>query len=129
MMKLHPSTFGAKAKSSRKAFGPGGRRRTVSRKHGKTSARKQFATKALAYHDRPCTLSTVLLSLSAPRLQETGTYLRRLRRHRDLTIFPPGPQAHEGDFGKIDDNEERAIKSLADHASRMAAEKCSWDNI
>lgn len=97
----------------------------ILRKHGRKVIERQFATKRLAdimidLYVLACVLSRVNSSIGASGVEAaareidilkvlTGQVARRVRRN----------------FGKIDDNDDELIKSLADHALEL--ERFAWD--
>jgi alkylation response protein AidB-like acyl-CoA dehydrogenase len=99
----------------------------ILRKHGKRIADMQFATRRLAdimidLFLMACVLSRV--DSSVRRLGEEGA----ARELEILRVFAGQVQRRvKSNYGKIDDNDDELIKSLADHA--FAEERFSWDNL
>jgi alkylation response protein AidB-like acyl-CoA dehydrogenase len=99
----------------------------ILRKHGKNIIGKQFATKRLAdimidLFVLACVLSRVDASVkrvgaekAAKELEILEVFAGQVRRRT------------KGNFGKIDNNDDELIKSLADHAYEH--EGFSWDNV
>ena len=99
----------------------------ILRKHGKNIIEKQFATKRLAdimidLFVLGCVLSRVTASIegkgeaaSAKELEILNVFAGQVRRRT------------KSNFGKIDDNDDELIKSLADHA--LTHEQYTWDNF
>ncbi len=97
----------------------------ILRKHGKNIIGKQFATRRLAdimidLFALACTLARVDASIrgkgekeSAKELEILSVFAGQVRRRT------------HSNFGKIDNNDDELIKSLADHA--MEHEKYIWD--
>ena len=99
----------------------------ILRKHGKRIVDMQFATRRLAdimidLFMMACVLSRV--DGSVRRLGEKGA----AKELEILRVFA-GQVARrvKSAYGKIDDNDDELIKSLADHA--FAEERFSWDNL
>jgi acyl-CoA dehydrogenase family protein 9 len=99
----------------------------ILRKHGKDIIGKQFASKRLAdimidLFVFACTLSRVSTAMEA---RGAGGVTKELEI---LEVLAGQVRRRvNGNFGKIDDNDDELIKSLADHA--LDAEKYSWDNL
>ena len=99
----------------------------ILRKHGKRIADMQFATRRLAdimidLFVLACVLSRV--DGSVRRLGEEGA----AKELEILRVFEGQVQRRvRSNYGKIDDNDDELIKSLADHA--FAEERFSWDNL
>ena len=99
----------------------------ILRKHGKRIADMQFATRRLAdimidLFSMACVLSRV--DGSVRRLGEDGA----ARELEILRVFSGQVQRRvKSNYGKIDDNDDELIKSLADHA--FAEERFIWDNL
>jgi acyl-CoA dehydrogenase family protein 9 len=99
----------------------------ILRKHGKRIVEKQFATRRLAdimidLFVLACVLSRV--DSSVRRLGEEGA----AKELEILRVFAGQVQRRvRSNYGKIDDNDDELIKSLADHA--FAEERFSWDNL
>jgi alkylation response protein AidB-like acyl-CoA dehydrogenase len=99
----------------------------ILRKHGKQIIGKQFATKRLAdimidLFVLACTLSRVNAAIAkkgvpgaAKEVEILNVFSGQVRRRT------------KGNFGKIDDNDDELIKSLADHA--LEQEGFSWDTL
>jgi alkylation response protein AidB-like acyl-CoA dehydrogenase len=99
----------------------------ILRKHGKAIIGKQFATKRLAdimidLFVLACVLSRVSASVQAKgekacakELEILAVFAGQVRRRT------------KGNFGKIDDNDDELIKSLADEA--LAREGFAWDTL
>ncbi|HTS82482.1 MAG TPA: acyl-CoA dehydrogenase family protein, partial [Myxococcaceae bacterium] len=99
----------------------------ILRKHGKRIVDMQFATRRLAdimidLFLLACVLSRV--DASVRRLGEEGA----VRELEILRVFAGQVQRRvKSNYGKIDDNDDELIKSLADHA--FAEERFGWDNL
>jgi acyl-CoA dehydrogenase family member 9 len=99
----------------------------ILRKHGKRIVEKQFAARRLAdimidLFVLACVLSRV--DSSVRRLGEEGA----AKELEILRVFAGQVQRRvRSNYGKIDDNDDELIKSLADHA--FAEERFSWDNL
>lgn len=99
----------------------------IIRKHGKDIIGKQFATKRLAdimidLFTLACVISRVNLSIS-----ENGAD-KAAKEIEILDVFSGQVfRRTKSNFGKIDNNDDELIKSLAAHA--LENEKYSWDTI
>ena len=99
----------------------------ILRKHGKNIIGKQFATKRLAdimidLFVLSCVLSRVNGSIAAKGVKDAAKELEI------LSVFSGQVRRRtKGNFGKIDDNDDELIKSLADHALEL--EGFSWDTL
>jgi len=99
----------------------------ILRKHGKNIIGKQFATKRLAdimidLFVLACTLSRVNSSVAAKGIANCTKEIEI------LTVFSGQVRRRtKGNFGKIDNNDDELIKSLADHAYEI--EGYGWDTI
>ena len=99
----------------------------ILRKHGKRIADMQFATRRLAdimidLFMMACVMSRV--DSSVRRLGEKGA----AKELEILRVFAGQVERRvKSNYGKIDDNDDELIKSLADHA--FAEERFSWDNL
>ncbi len=99
----------------------------ILRKHGKNIIGKQFATKRLAdimidLFALACTLSRVNQSILDKGVQACAKEIEI------LNVFSGQVRRRtKSNFGKIDNNDDELIKSLADHA--FENEKFVWDNI
>jgi alkylation response protein AidB-like acyl-CoA dehydrogenase len=127
MTKLHPSLSSQKTIFEEGVQDLAGAADRILRKHGKNIIGKQFATKRLAdIMIDLFTLSTVLSRVSTS-IQENGIKAAE-KEIEILNVFAGQVRRRtKSNFGKIDDNDDELIKSLADHA--LAAEKFSWDSI
>ena len=124
-LKIHPSL----AEQTR-VFEDGTRDLTsaldrILRKHGKNIVAKQFATKRLADVMIDLFALACVLSRVSTSINEKGATGAE-KEIEILKVFS-GQVARRvrGNCGKIDENDDELIKSLADHA--LAAEKYSWD--
>ena len=99
----------------------------ILRKHGKNIIGKQFATKRLAdIMIDMFVLSTVLARVNQSIVEKGITACEK--EMEILTVFAGQVRRRvKGNFGKIDNNDDELIKSLADHA--LENEKYSWDTI
>jgi acyl-CoA dehydrogenase family member 9 len=99
----------------------------ILRKHGKRIVDMQFATRRLADIMIDLFLMACVLSRvdgSVRRLGEMGA----TRELEILRVFSGQVGRRvKSNYGKIDDNDDELIKSLADHA--FAEERFSWDNL
>jgi hypothetical protein len=99
----------------------------ILRKHGKDIIGKQFASKRLAdimidLFVFACTLSRVSTAMET---RGAGGVTKELEI---LEVLAGQVRRRvNGNFGKIDDNDDELIKSLADHA--LDNERYSWDNL
>ncbi len=99
----------------------------ILRKHGKNIIGKQFATKRLAdimidLFALACTMSRVHSMIEA---QGIGKCTKELEI---LEVFAGQVQRRtRGNFNKIDQNDDEAIKSLAAHV--LESEKFDWDTL
>lgn len=97
------------------------------RKHGKDIINKQFATKRLAdiiidLYVLGCVLSRVNTSIEDNGLEGAAKEIEI------LNVFAGQTRRRiKGNFGKIDDNDDDLITSLADHALELEGFK--WDNL
>jgi acyl-CoA dehydrogenase family member 9 len=99
----------------------------ILRKHGKEIIGKQFASKRLAdamidLFVFACTLSRVSTALESKGMAAAEKELQILD-----VLSGQVRRRVNGNFSKIDDNDDEQIKSLADHA--LEAEKYVWDNL
>ncbi len=99
----------------------------ILRKHGKDIINKQFATKRLAdiiidLYVLGCVLSRVNTSIEDNGLDGAAKEIEI------LNVFAGQTRRRiKGNFGKIDDNDDDLITSLADHA--LEIEGFKWDNL
>ncbi len=99
----------------------------ILRKHGKQIIHKQFATKRLADIMIDLFVLSSVLSRVSTSISEIGEE-KAAKELEILTVFAGQVRRRtKSNFGKIDDNDDELIKSLADHA--LAQEKYSWDNV
>lgn len=97
------------------------------RKHGKDIINKQFATKRLAdiiidLYVLGCVLSRVNTSIEDNGIEGAAKEIEI------LNVFAGQTRRRiKGNFGKIDDNDDDLITSLADHA--LEIEGFKWDNL
>lgn len=99
----------------------------ILRKHGKNIIGKQFATKRLADIMIDLFVLACVLSRVNTSIQENGEG-KVLKEIEILNVFVGQVRRRiKSNFGKIDDNDDELIKSLADHA--LENEKYIWDNI
>ncbi len=99
----------------------------ILRKHGKEIIGKQFASKRLAdamidLFVFACTLSRVSTALESKGMAAVEKELQILD-----VLSGQVRRRVNGNFSKIDDNDDEQIKALADHA--LEAEKYVWDNL
>jgi alkylation response protein AidB-like acyl-CoA dehydrogenase len=98
----------------------------ILRKHGKNIVDKQFATRRLA--DIMIDLFALAAVISRVSSSLTDKAPAVAKEKEILEVFCGQVQRRvRGNFGKIDDNDDELIKSLADHA--CAEERYIWDNI
>ena len=99
----------------------------ILRKHGKNIIHKQFATKRLADIMIDLFALACVISRVTAAINEKGE--AKAAKEREILEVFAGQVSRRvrGNFGKIDDNDDELIKSLADFA--FAEEKYSWDNI
>ena len=89
----------------------------ILRKHGKNIIDKQFATRRLADIMIDLFVLACVLSRVRPSVHREGRRRARRRSWRSSRSSPARCSAGcEANFGKIDDNDDELIKSLADHA-------------
>jgi alkylation response protein AidB-like acyl-CoA dehydrogenase len=99
----------------------------ILRKHGKAIIEKQFATKRLADIMIDLFVLGAVLSRVSTAIQEKGEVVVA-KEIEILQVFAGQVRRRtRGNFGKIDDNDDELIKSLANHA--LENEKYIWDNI
>jgi alkylation response protein AidB-like acyl-CoA dehydrogenase len=97
------------------------------RKHGKEIINKQFATKRLADIMIDIFVLGCVLSRVNSSIEEIGVE-KAAKEIEILNVFSGQVRRRiKGNLGKIDDNDDELIKSLADHA--LEREGFSWDNI
>jgi acyl-CoA dehydrogenase family protein 9 len=99
----------------------------ILRKHGRNIIEKQFATKRLAdimidLFVLGCTLSRVNSIIEAQGMAKSAKELEILQ-----VLSGQVARRVRSNFGKIDDNDDELIKSLADHA--FDREGYGWDSI
>jgi len=99
----------------------------ILRKHGKNIINKQFATKRLADIMIDLFVLASVLSRVNTAIKEKGE--KEAEKELEILGVFAGQvrRRTKSNFGKIDDNDDELIKSLADHA--LANEKYIWDNI
>ena len=99
----------------------------ILRKHGKNIIEKQFATRRLADIMIDMFVLACVISRVSSAVSEKGE--KGSAREREiLDAFGWQVKRRVADnFSKIDDNDDEAIKSLADHALEM--EGFGWDNL
>ncbi len=99
----------------------------ILRKHGKNIIEKQFATRRLADIMIDMFVLACVISRVSSAIAEKGEP-GSVREREILDAFGWQVKRRVADnFSKIDDNDDEAIKSLADHAVEM--EGFSWDNL
>jgi alkylation response protein AidB-like acyl-CoA dehydrogenase len=99
----------------------------ILRKHGKNIIGKQFATKRLADIMIDLFVLGAMLSRVDSSIKEKGEK-EAAKEVEILNVFSGQVRRRtKSNFGKIDDNDDELIKSLADHA--LAAEGFSWDSL
>ena len=99
----------------------------ILRKHGKNIIHKQFATKRLADIMIDLFVLAAVTSRVSTSIEEKG--LKEAEKEIEiLTVFAGQVKRRtQGNFNKIDDNDDELIKSLADQA--VAQEKYVWDSF
>ncbi|MEW6057864.1 MAG: acyl-CoA dehydrogenase family protein [Bdellovibrionota bacterium] len=99
----------------------------ILRKHGKNIIGKQFATKRLADIMIDLFVLGCVLSRVNTSLKENGA-AKAAKEIEILNVFAGQVQRRvKSNFGKIDNNDDELIKSLADHA--LENEKYVWDTL
>jgi len=99
----------------------------ILRKHGKNIIGKQFATKRLADIMIDLFALSAVLSRVDASIKKNGLN-GALREIEILQVFSGQVKRRtQSNFGKIDNNDDELIKSLADHA--FENEKYIWDSI
>jgi acyl-CoA dehydrogenase family member 9 len=99
----------------------------ILRKHGKSIIGKQFATKRLADIMIDLFVLSCMLSRVNASLTKNGPKAAQ-KELEILQVFAGQVRRRtKSNFGKIDNNDDELIKSLADHAFEQ--EGYSWDNI
>jgi alkylation response protein AidB-like acyl-CoA dehydrogenase len=97
----------------------------ILRKHGKSIIDKQFATKRLADILIDLFVSACVLSRVDSSLREKGVEAGAREIEIARTFTGQARRRIRSTVAEIDDNDDEAIKQLADHA--FAEEKFSWD--
>ena len=99
----------------------------ILRKHGKNIIHKQFATKRLADIMIDLFVLAAVISRVTTSIQEKG--LKEAEKEVEILKVFAGQvkRRTQGNFNKIDDNDDELIKSLADLA--VSQEKYIWDSI
>ncbi|MFZ9595242.1 MAG: acyl-CoA dehydrogenase family protein [Bdellovibrionia bacterium] len=99
----------------------------ILRKHGKNIIGKQFATKRLADIMIDLFVLAAVLSRVHTSIEKNG--LAQAEKEIEILKVFAGQvrRRTKSNFGKIDDNDDELIKSLAVHA--FENEKYSWDNV
>lgn len=125
--KLHPAIRGQAAIFEEGARDLAAAADRILRKHGKHIVGKQFATRRLAdimvdLFALACVLSRVNSAVEASGLDATA-------KEREILEVFAGQVGRrtKSNFGKIDNNDDELIKSLADHA--LENERYLWDNL
>jgi alkylation response protein AidB-like acyl-CoA dehydrogenase len=99
----------------------------ILRKHGKNIIGKQFATRRLADIMIDLFVLSCVLSRVSSSIAEIGAD-KAAKEVEILKVFAGQVRRRtKSNFGKIDDNDDELIKSLADYA--LAEEKYTWDNL
>ena len=99
----------------------------ILRKHGKDIIGKQFASKRLADIMIDLFVLGCVLSRVNSSIEEKGV-AAAAKEMEILEVFTGQVRRRtRGNFGKIDDNDDELIKSLADHA--FEREGFLWDNL
>lgn len=99
----------------------------ILKKHGKNIIGKQFATKRLADIMIDLFVLSAVLSRVNSSLKEKGTEGAK-KELEILAVFAGQVRRRtKSNFGKIDENDDELIKSLADHA--FENERYVWDTI
>ncbi len=99
----------------------------ILRKHGKGIIGKQFATKRLADIMIDLFALAAVISRVSTAIYEKGEIVAE-KEIEILTVFAGQVRRRtKSNFGKIDDNDDELIKSLANHA--LDHEKFIWDNV
>ena len=99
----------------------------IIRKHKKAIIGKQFATKRLADIMIDLFVLACVISRVDSSVKEHGTE-KTAKEIEILEVFSGQVRRRtKSNFGKIDDNDDELIKSLADHA--LENEKYVWDNL
>ncbi len=99
----------------------------ILRKHGKNIISKQFASKRLADIMIDLFVLACVISRVSASLEEIGPQ-KATKEIEILNIFSGQVRRRtKGNFGKIDDNDDELIKSLADFA--LENERYTWDNL
>ena len=99
----------------------------ILRKHGKNIITKQFATKRLADIMIDLFVLAAVMSRVSTEVKANGE-VKSAKELEILNVFSGQVRRRtKGNFGKIDDNDDELIKSLADHA--LQNEKYVWDNL
>ena len=99
----------------------------IIRKHGKDIIGKQFATRRLADIMIDLYVLASMLSRVSQSAKEKGEK-GAAKELEILTVFAGQVKRRtRSNFGKIDDNDDELIKSLADHA--LENEAYTWDNM
>ncbi len=99
----------------------------ILRKHGKAIVEKQFATRRLA--DIMIDLFALACVISRVSTSITDKGKEKAAKEREILEVFCGQVSRRvrSNFGKIDDNDDELIKSLADHA--FQEERFVWDNL
>jgi alkylation response protein AidB-like acyl-CoA dehydrogenase len=99
----------------------------ILRKHGKNIIGKQFATKRLADIMIDLFVLAAVLSRVSTSIETIGAE-KAEKEIEILNVFAGQVRRRtNSNLGKIDDNDDEIIKSLADHA--LYYEKYTWDNL
>jgi alkylation response protein AidB-like acyl-CoA dehydrogenase len=99
----------------------------ILRKHGRNIVEKQFATRRLADIMVDLFVLACVLSRVDSSLKEKGAEAAA-KEIEILQVFAGQVQHRvKRNFGKIDDNDDELVKSLADHA--FAVEGFGWDSL
>lgn len=99
----------------------------ILRKHGKGIINKQFATKRLADIMIDLFVHAAVISRVSSAIEEKGA-AKCVHELEILEVFSGQVQRRiKSNYGKIDNNDDELIKSLADFA--LSEERYVWDNI
>ncbi len=99
----------------------------ILRKHGKAIIEKQFATKRLADIMIDLFVLACVLSRVSDAIETRGEAASAKEIEILCILAGQVRRRTKSNFGKIDDNDDELIKSLADHALEQG--QYSWDNL
>jgi acyl-CoA dehydrogenase family member 9 len=125
--RLHPSLAAVAAEFEERTRELATATDRILRKHGRKIIDKQFATRRLADIMIDLFVLACVISRVDAAIRSKGEDAAKAEREILLTFAGQARRRIKSTMAEIDDNEDEAIKSLADHAFEL--EKFGWDTI